>query len=116
MVDGLIIARPGVDGTACPFDERGDFSVRKAVGTFKQHVLKHMRNTCHHWPLVSAAKTHPGLHGHDGGVMIFQEHHAQAIGQGAYVGLKTTTLGKTTATSVYCSCFHMISDLQTGRG
>ncbi len=115
MVDGLIITRPGVDGATSRLNQRSDFTIGKAFGAFKEHVLKHMRNTRHHRSLVSTAKTYPSLHGHNGRVMVLQEHHAQAIGQGAHIGLKTTALGKTTAASVYCSCFHMIYDLRTGR-
>ena len=87
VVDRFVVIRPGVHRAAGALDEGGDFAVWKALRALEQHVLEDVRDARHGRVLVGAAEAHPRLQGDDGGAVVFQQHHLQAVVEGVHVGL-----------------------------
>jgi hypothetical protein len=75
VVDGLVIAGPGVDLAAGRLDLLGDLAHPALARPLEQHVLEDVGDAGQRGGLVGGADLHPGLEGHHrSGVVLFQDH------------------------------------------
>ena len=87
VVDGFIVACPGVDLAARALDLAGDLAHPALLGALEEHVLEHVCDAGQFRWLVGGADLDPCLKGNDRRGVIFFEDYLQAIVEFEYHAL-----------------------------